>query len=137
MDLDGLQLVPIGHVESELVDRENAPRQPDEGAPKAWLVIAPEAMEGVSHVTVGDEVLVLTWLHRANREVLTVRPRGDPERPLTGVFSTRSPDRPNPIGLHRVRVLAIDHNRILADHLEAIDATPILDIKPVIAVTDR
>jgi tRNA-Thr(GGU) m(6)t(6)A37 methyltransferase TsaA len=123
----------IGHIESPLVEREAAPKQGFEGAPDAWLVFAPDVSEALRDLTVGDEVWVLTWLHRARRDVLAVRPRDDPRNPETGVFSTRSQDRPNPIGLHRVRIGAIDGLRVLVNELEAVDGTPILDVKPVLA----
>jgi tRNA-Thr(GGU) m(6)t(6)A37 methyltransferase TsaA len=122
----------IGHVDSPLVDREAAPKQGFEGAPDAWLVFVPEVTAALRDLTVGDEVWVLTWLHRAHRDVLAVHPRDDPRNPETGVFSTRSQDRPNPIGLHRVRIAAIDGLRVLVSELEALDGTPILDIKPVL-----
>jgi tRNA-Thr(GGU) m(6)t(6)A37 methyltransferase TsaA len=124
--------VPIGWVESALADLEQAPMQGDEGAPDAWLVFAPEMADGVRDLAPGDDLVVLTWLHRADRDVLLTHPRSDRTRPLTGVFSTRSPDRPNPIGLHRVRVRRTDGLRILAGPLEAVDGTPILDVKPVL-----
>ena len=131
-------LRPIGRVESVLVDRDAAPKQGDEGAPDAWLVFDPGMREGIRDIGVGTEIIVLTWLDRASRDVLVVHPRGDPGNPLRGVFSTRSPDRPNPIGLHPVQVLAIDGTRIRVRNLEALDATPILDIKPVLApATER
>ena len=131
-------LRPIGRVESVLVDRDAAPKQGDEGAPDAWLVFDPGMREGIRDIGVGTEIIVLTWLDRARRDVLVVHPRGDPGNPLRGVFSTRSPDRPNPIGLHRVQVLAIDGTRMRVRNLEALDATPILDIKPVLApATER
>lgn len=123
---------PIGHVESALLDPETAPKQGHEGAPEAWLVFAAEWGEGLRDLAAGDEVWVLTWLHRARRDVLAVHPRDDARNPLTGVFSTRSADRPNPIGLHRVRVMEIAGLRIRVSGLEAIDGTPILDVKPVI-----
>jgi len=129
---DGLVLRPVGRVESPLVDLDAGPPQGDEGAPDAWLLLDPSVHPAAADLTVGSEVLVLTWLDRADRRILAVHPRGDETRPLTGVFSTRSPDRPNPIGLHRVRILAIDSNRIQVSHLEAVDGTPILDIKPVL-----
>jgi len=126
-----LRLHPVGHVVSELRDRELAPMQGSEGAPDAWIELLPEVVPAASDLTVGDELLVLTWLHQADRSVLQVHPRSDPARPLTGVFSTRSPDRPNPIGLHRVRVLAVEGRRLRVGPLEAIDGTPVLDLKPV------
>lgn len=130
---------PIGHVHSSLTSRENAPMQGDEGAPDAWLELTPEMAQGLLGIEPGDELLILTWLHLAERDVLQVHPRGDVNRPLSGVFATRSPDRPNPIGLHRVSVLEIDGQRLRVGPLEAIDGTPIIDIKPVLAgsVTDR
>ena len=131
------QLRSIGTVESPLLDRDAAPLQGDEGAPEAWLAFDPEIGEGLRDLRRGSEVLVLTWLHRASREVLTVHPRGDPNNPLRGVFTTRSPDRPNPIGLHRVSVVAIDGNRVRVRDLEAIDGTPIIDLKPVLDARDR
>ena len=123
----------IGRVESSLTDRSSAPRQADEGAPQAWMVFEPEVREALSSLRPGDEVILLTWLDRARRDVLRVHPRGDRSRPEEGVFSTRSPDRPNPIGLHRVRIGEIDGLRLRVDHLEALDGTPILDLKPVLS----
>ena len=123
---------PVGHVESSLVDREGAPKQGFEGAPDAWLVFDPGVAEAVRDLAVGDEVFVLTWLHRARRDVLAVHPRDDPRNPETGVFSTRSQDRPNPVGLHRVRVAAVEGLRVLVHDLEAFDGTPVVDVKPVI-----
>jgi tRNA-Thr(GGU) m(6)t(6)A37 methyltransferase TsaA len=123
---------PIGRVESPLVDPATAPNQGDEGSPDAWLVFDTSVMAGLGDLRAGDEVIVLTWLHQARRDVLAVHPRGDASRPLTGVFSTRSPDRPNPIGLHRVTIVSIDKTRMLVHKLEAVDGTPILDIKPVL-----
>ena len=119
-------------VESPLVDRASAPKQGDEGAPDAWLIIDERFREGLFGLEAGAEVIVLTWLDRAERDVLLVHPRGDPANPLQGVFNTRSPDRPNPIGLHRVRILAIQGNRIHVSNLEALDRTPIVDLKPVL-----
>jgi tRNA-Thr(GGU) m(6)t(6)A37 methyltransferase TsaA len=110
----------------------DAPRQGDEGAPDAYLILASEIHAGLDGIAVGDEIIVLTWLHEADRRVLTVHPRGDLTRPEQGVFSTRSPSRPNPIGLHRVRVLSLDGIRIQVSGLEAIDGTPIVDLKPVL-----
>lgn len=129
---------PIGLVESPLVDRESAPRQGDEGAPDAWIAVDHEFGEAMRALTVGADVIVLTWLDRADRDVLSVHPRSDPDRPLQGVFTTRSPDRPNPIGLHRVRILAVDGTRIQVAGLEALDRTPVLDVKPALGrVEDR
>lgn len=124
---------PIGHVSSPLVDRADAPRQGDEGAPEAWLDFEPEYQDGLRDLREGEEILVLTWLHRADRETLRVHPRGNPSAPLLGVFSTRSPDRPNPVGLHRVRIVEIaSPTRVRVRDLEAIDGTPIIDVKPVL-----
>ena len=125
-------VTPIGHVRSSLADPAAAPRQPDEGAPPATLVIDDAYVTGLDGVGVGANLLVLTWLHQGRRDVLTTRPRNDPDRPEQGVFSTRSPDRPNPIGLHRVRVVAVDGGAIGVDALEAVDGTPVLDLKPVL-----
>ncbi|HCU93620.1 MAG TPA: tRNA (N6-threonylcarbamoyladenosine(37)-N6)-methyltransferase TrmO [Actinobacteria bacterium] len=130
--MKGYQVVPVGWVESPLTDRAQAPRQGDEGAPDAWLVFGPEYAEGICDLAAGTEIIVLTWLDRAARDVLVTRPRDDPARPPLGVFSTRSPDRPNPIGLHRVQIVATDGTRILVRPLEALDHTPVLDVKPVL-----
>ena len=130
-------LRPIGRVESPLRERAAAPRQGDEGAPDAWLVIADEFAPALDGLQAGAEVLVLTWLDRADRDVLAVHPRGAPDRPVTGVFQTRSPDRPNPIGLHRVSVLTVAGTRIQVRNLEALDGTPVLDLKPVIGGVDE
>ena len=132
-NVSGYLIEPVGHVESRLVDRESAPMQGDEGAPDAWLVFSPRFARALADIQVGDDVLVLTWLDRARRDVLAVHPRGDQSRPLTGVFNTRSPDRPNPIGLHAVNVVEIDHHRMRVRNLEALDGTPVLDLKPVLA----
>lgn len=137
MPFDEYVLRPIGIVESPLVDAAAAPKQGDEGAPNAWIVLRPAVSEGLRDLSVGDEVVVLTWLDRAERDVLVVRPRSDPNRPEQGVFSTRSPARPNPIGLHRVTILSIDGARMLVSNLEAIDRTPVLDIKPVLRGVDE
>jgi tRNA-Thr(GGU) m(6)t(6)A37 methyltransferase TsaA len=126
------EIMPVGWVESPLTERAQAPRQGDEGAPPAWLVFEPEVEEAVRDIRPGAEVLVLTWLDRARRDVLVTRPRDDPQRAPLGVFSTRSPDRPNPIGLHRVQVVAVEGSRILVHGLEAIDGTPLVDLKPVL-----
>jgi tRNA-Thr(GGU) m(6)t(6)A37 methyltransferase TsaA len=123
---------PVGHVESTLTDQADAPRQPDEGAPDAWLVIDEEYAAALDGLTPGAELVLLTWLDRADRATLTVHPRGDRARPVAGVFSTRSPGRPNPIGLHDVEVLEVSGTRIHVRHLEALDGTPILDVKPVL-----
>lgn len=131
------EIEPIGWVESSLTERKSAPRQPDEGAPEAWLVFEPRVHEGLSTLRVGDEVILLTWLDRARRDVLKVHPRGDVARPEEGVFNTRSPDRPNPIGIHPVEILAIEGGRIRVRHLEALDGTPIVDLKPVLSADLR
>jgi tRNA-Thr(GGU) m(6)t(6)A37 methyltransferase TsaA len=123
---------PIGLVESPLVDSDTAPCQGDEGAPEAWLVLNSTMRPAMRDLAVGTEIIVLTWLDRADRDTLTVRPRGDEERPLQGVFSTRSADRPNPIGLHRVKIVAIDGTRLRVRNLEALDGTPVVDIKPLL-----
>jgi tRNA-Thr(GGU) m(6)t(6)A37 methyltransferase TsaA len=129
---DPLVLRPIGRVESVLTDRAEAPRQGDEGGPAAWVVFDADVRDGLSDLAVGADVLLITWFDRADRDVLAVHPRGDASRPVTGVFSTRSPDRPNPLGLHRVKVLAIDGLRIQVSDLEALDGTPVVDLKPVL-----
>jgi tRNA-Thr(GGU) m(6)t(6)A37 methyltransferase TsaA len=125
-------LNPVGFVQSPLKDRHDAPKQGNEGAPEAWVEILPEFMEALEGISVGHDLVLITWLHQARREVLQVHPRGNKSAPLTGVFATRSPDRPNPIGLHHVRVLEIAGNRIRVEPLEAIDGTPVVDIKPVL-----
>jgi tRNA-Thr(GGU) m(6)t(6)A37 methyltransferase TsaA len=123
----------VGRVESPLVDPALAPRQGSEGAPDAWLVFRPEFRDALGDLREGEEVVVLTWLHLADRATLRVHPRDDPSRPLTGVFSTRSADRPNPIGLHRVRIVAIDDGlRFLVRGMEAVHTTPVVDVKPVL-----
>jgi tRNA-Thr(GGU) m(6)t(6)A37 methyltransferase TsaA len=125
-------LRPVGVIKSKLKSRKNAPRQGSEGAPDAWLEMRPWALAGLHLLLPGDEVIVITWFHRARRDVLQVRPRSDPRNPMTGVFATRSPDRPNPLGLHPVVVRAIDGNRLRIGPIEAIDGTPVVDIKPVL-----
>lgn len=136
--MTGFQVEPIGWVESPLTERAQAPRQGDEGAPDAWLVFEPRVADGLRDIVPGDELIVLTWLDRADRSILVTQPRNDPARSPTGVFSTRSPDRPNPVGLHRVRVLATEGLRILVQPLEALDKTPVIDLKPVLdATTER
>jgi tRNA-Thr(GGU) m(6)t(6)A37 methyltransferase TsaA len=125
-------LHPIGHIRSTLRALRDAPRQGSEGAPDAWLEVDPSFAPGLRGVTTGDQVIVITWLHRANREVLEVHPRDDPEIPLNGVFATRSPDRPNPLGLHRVTVREISGTRLRIGPIEAIDGTPVVDLKPVL-----
>jgi tRNA-Thr(GGU) m(6)t(6)A37 methyltransferase TsaA len=131
-------LKPIGIIHSELVNLAEAPKQGDEGTYEAWLELNPDVAQGLMGIKVGDELIVLTWLHRGQRDVLTVHPRGNPNNPLTGVFATRSPDRPNPIGLHRVSVLEVGKQRLKVAPIETIDGTPIVDIKPVLAdIIDR
>ena len=127
-----LVIRPIGRVESTLTTREDAPRQGDEGAPDAWLVFTENVREALKDLTVGDDVILITWFDRADRDVLAVHPRNDLARPMTGVFSTRSPDRPNPLGLHRVTILAINDLRLQVSNLEALDGTPLVDVKPVL-----
>jgi tRNA-Thr(GGU) m(6)t(6)A37 methyltransferase TsaA len=126
----------IGHVRSSLKSRAEAPRQGNEGAPRASIELDPALREGLSGIQVGHELILLTWFHEARRDVLKLHPRNDASLPLTGVFATRSPDRPNPIGLHRVRVLAVGPSSLDVEPLEAIDGTPIIDIKPVLVVAD-
>jgi tRNA-Thr(GGU) m(6)t(6)A37 methyltransferase TsaA len=126
------QLRPIGIIRSTLKERKNAPRQASEGAPDAWLEINPAVARGLHRLRAGDEIIVLTWLHQARRETLEVHPRSDPQQRLHGVFATRSPDRPNPIGLHRVTIRKIVKNRLRIGPIEAIDGTPVVDIKPVL-----
>ena len=132
-----LLLRPVGVVRSELHDREAAPMQGEEGAPDAWIELRPDVLKAAAGLMPGNELLVLTWFHQADRSVLEVHPRSDPARPLTGVFSTRSPDRPNPVGLHRVRVRAVEKGRVRVGPLEAIDGTPVIDLKPVRKPDDR
>jgi tRNA-Thr(GGU) m(6)t(6)A37 methyltransferase TsaA len=127
------ELKAIGIIESSLTDVNSAPRQPDEGAPNAWLVFEPDVLAGLSGIQPGDEVIVLTWLDRARRDVLTVHPRGDSSRPPEGVFNTRSPHRPNPIGIHRVEIEEMEGRRVQVRHLEALDGTPIIDVKPILS----
>ena len=129
--MTGYEIRPIGWVESSLQNRADAPKQ-GTGAPDAWLAIAPEYVEGLRDVQAGTEAILLTWFDRADRTVLVTRPRDDPRNPLTGVFSTRSPDRPNPIGIHRVRLLEVDGARVRVDGIEALDGTPVVDVKPVL-----
>ena len=133
-----MELIRVAVVESPLTDRAAAPKQGDEGAPEATIVFETGFLAALEGVAAGDELLVLTWLDRAHRDVLRVRPRDDATRPETGVFATRSPDRPNPIGLHRVRVLAVDGLRLTVAGLEALDGTPVVDVKPVLgSVAER
>ena len=126
------ELRPIGTVESSLADPAAAPKQGSEGAPDAWLVLEPGVVEGISGLRTGGRVLVLTWLDRADRDVLQVHPRDDPSRALEGVFNTRSADRPNPIGLHEVEIISIEGARLHVAPLEAVNGTPVLDLKPVL-----
>jgi tRNA-Thr(GGU) m(6)t(6)A37 methyltransferase TsaA len=126
------QLRPIGLIRSSIKDRSKAPKQGSEGAPDVWLEVRSFAEDALDGLKVGDEIVVLTWLHRATRETMKVHPRSDPERRLTGVFATRSPDRPNPIGLHSVTLRKIEGRRLRVGPMEAIDGTPVVDIKPVI-----
>ena len=132
------EVVPVGWVKSPLTEMAQAPRQADEGAPPAWLVFEAAVTDAVRDLRPGTEIIVLTWLDRADRSVLLTIPRGDPSNPMTGVFSTRSPHRPNPIGLHRVRVIAVDGLRVQVDHLEVTDGTPVIDVKAVLdEIADR
>jgi len=128
---------PIGVIRSELTALDAAPRQGDEGAPEAWLELTAQVAQGLDGIHVGDELVVITWLHLARRDVLQVHPRGNLALPLTGVFATRSPHRPNPLGLHQVSVLEVAGNRLRVTPLEAIDGTPIVDIKPVLGGLDE
>jgi tRNA-Thr(GGU) m(6)t(6)A37 methyltransferase TsaA len=131
------QLRPVGRVESPLRDRAAAPKQGDEGAPQARVVFLREFREAAGGLRKGDEMILLTWLHLGRRDVLSVHPRGDAKRPLTGVFATRSPERPNPIGLHTVVIEAVERDAIAVRALEAIDGTPVLDVKPVLGRVDE
>jgi len=127
---------PIGFIRSELTSREAAPRQGNEGAPDAWVEVDAAVVEGLEGMAVGREIVLITWFHEAHRDILKLHPRRDKSRPVTGVFSTRSPDRPNPLGLHRVSVLAVEGNRLKVGPIEAIDGTPVVDIKPVLPRSD-
>jgi tRNA-Thr(GGU) m(6)t(6)A37 methyltransferase TsaA len=126
------RLRPIGVIRSVIKTRREAPKQGSEGAPDAWLDVRPFAIQGLDAIAAGDEIIVVTWLHQARRDVLKVHPRSDPNRPLTGVFATRSPDRPNPLGLHQVTVRKVAKNGLEVGPIEAIDGTPVVDIKPVL-----
>lgn len=137
MSASEFSLRPVGYVRSSLTSRHQAPRQGNEGAPRASIEVDPALREGLSGIQVGHELILLSWFHEARRDVMTLHPRNDPSLPLSGVFATRSPDRPNPIGLHRVRVLALGPSSLEVEPLEAIDGTPIVDIKPVLAVADE
>jgi tRNA-Thr(GGU) m(6)t(6)A37 methyltransferase TsaA len=130
--VSGFEVTPIGRVESSLTDPAEAPKQGHEGAPDAWLVLEPSVLDALDGIRPGARVIVLTWFHRARRDLLRVHPRDDPANPMQGVFNTRSADRPNPIGLHEVEVLAVDGERVHVRPLEAIDGTPIVDVKPVL-----
>jgi tRNA-Thr(GGU) m(6)t(6)A37 methyltransferase TsaA len=132
-----IELRPVGRVESPLSDLASSPRQGDEGAPEAWLAIEPEFEAALEGLAPGDAAFVLTWLDRADRAVLAVHPRGELSRPEQGVFATRSPHRPNPIGLHQVEILTIEGRRLRVRHLEAIDGTPIVDLKPVLGSVEE
>jgi tRNA-Thr(GGU) m(6)t(6)A37 methyltransferase TsaA len=134
---ESYEVRPIGRVASTLRDRASAPKQGSDGAPDAWLVFDADVADGLRDLDVGAEVLLVTWFDRARRDVLATRPRDDPANPELGVFSTRSPDRPNPIGLHRVTVVCRDGLRIRVGPLEALDGTPIVDVKPVLGPTER
>ena len=127
-----ISLKRIGVIRSAIKDRKDAPCFYTEGAPNAVLEISPAYADGLHRMRAGDEIIVITWLHQADREVLKVHPRGNPSNPLTGVFLTRSPDRPNPLGLHRVKVLDVNGTRVHIGAIEAIDGTPVVDIKPVV-----
>lgn len=132
MEKPRYEVIPVAWVESPLKDRSQAPRQGGPGTPPTWLAFEPGVAEGMRDLRAGTDVLVLTWLDRSRRDVLITRPGGDPQSPQRGVFSTRSPDRPNPIGLHRVHVAAVEGARVLVHGLEALDGTPVIDVKPVL-----
>lgn len=127
-------LEPIGFIDSPLKRREDAPKQGREGGPEAWIELAPAISQAAADLEPGDEIILITWFHAARRDALRVHPRSNASAPLTGVFSTRSPDRPNPLGLHRVKILEVDEtrSRLKVAPLEAIDGTPVVDIKPVL-----
>jgi len=127
---------PIGSIRSVIKTRAAAPKQGPEGGPDAWLEVKAFAAAALEGLAAGDDIIVITWLHRSRRDVLRVHPRSDRSRPLTGVFATRSPDRPNPIGLHRVTVRRIVGRKLRIGPIEAIDGTPVVDIKPVLATRD-
>jgi tRNA-Thr(GGU) m(6)t(6)A37 methyltransferase TsaA len=126
------EIEPIGVIQSELASREAAPNQGNEGAPDAWVQVNSTVADGLEGIAVGSEIILITWFHMARRDILKLHPRRDKNKPITGIFSTRSPDRPNPLGLHRVTVLEITGDRIKVGPLEAIDGTPVVDIKPVL-----
>ena len=125
-------LRPIGVIRSTIKQRSESPMQGSEGAPDAWLEVKPFAAECIDGLRLGDDIIVITWLHQARRDTLKVHPRSDRRNPLTGVFATRSPDRPNPLGLHRVSIRAVDKNRLRIGPIEVIDGTPVVDVKPVL-----
>jgi len=127
-----VRLRPIGVIRSKLKTAAKAPRQGDEGAPDAWLEVRRPVRDALKGIAAGDTIIVVTWLHKARRRVLQVHPRDDARRPLTGVFATRSQDRPNPLGLHVVTVRRVAANRLRIGPIEAIDGTPVIDIKPVL-----
>jgi tRNA-Thr(GGU) m(6)t(6)A37 methyltransferase TsaA len=129
---EAYSLHPIGRIQSTLRALEEAPRQGSEGAPDAWLEVNPSFARALLGITAGSEVIVVTWLHRADRDVLQVHPRDDPEIPIAGVFATRSPDRPNPLGLHRVTVREVSGTRLRIGPIETIDGTPVVDVKAVL-----
>jgi tRNA-Thr(GGU) m(6)t(6)A37 methyltransferase TsaA len=133
---DALQLRPVGTIQSTLTSRRDAPKQGDEGAPDAWLEMLPWTAEALLGLAAGDEIIVITWLDRARRDTFQVHPRSDPNRALAGVFATRSPDRPNPLGLHPVVIREIDGRRLRIGPMEALDGTPVVDIKPVLLTRD-
>lgn len=126
------ELRPIGVIRSAIIARKDAPKQGAEGAPDAWVELSPDVTDGLLGISPGDELIVITWLHLSERNTLQVRPRRDPRNPMTGVFATRSPDRPNPLGLHPVVVRAVEAARLLIGPMEAVDGTPVVDIKPVL-----
>ena len=131
------QLRPIGIIRSSIKKRSKAPKQGSEGAPDAWLEVSPLVAQGLDGLAPGDDIIVVTWLHQARRDVLKVHPRSDRHRPLTGVFATRSPDRPNPLGLHPVTVREVEKYRLRIGPIEAIDGTPVVDIKPVLCAVQK
>ncbi len=135
--MKNFSIAPVGVIRSEIKNRKDAPLFYTEGAPNAFLDILPAYLDGLDRMQAGDEIIIITYLHRARRDVLKVHPRGDTSNPLTGVFLTRSPDRPNPLGLHRVKVLAITPSRLHIGPIEAIDGTPVIDIKPVVESNDH
>jgi len=126
------ELTTVGIIRSELREPQAAPKQGVEGAPDVWIEMEPWVAPALHGLAIGDQVIVITWLHLGRRDVLQVHPRDDVRRPLTGVFATRSQDRPNPLGLHPVAIKAIDGARIRVGPMEAIDGTPVVDIKPVL-----